>query len=447
MVKARFDSKRVASQSKKLATMQAQSLQLGGVMGILAADYKIIAALNSCMRLLAEFEARANKDDGPGFIRHSDITVAKSAAVNDSRLYTCRSPDLKEGFPIVEARQLGMIFLEALRLVPHLRSYRQQHEFMPLLQALLDVGDEFADVAADLEWFSGSDALPFICLSRCNSAVVALQSRISTTVFQMRAYTFYASVRDMVDERLRKLKKITGKSNQPSYLSVIDLFFHHEQNLARDYTPSYYQHQQHKTSFIQISCALDEFKNKVRKRKGLRYLSGFIASIKYSEVRGWHASVMLLFTYSKKIGYAASYTENHRGYHAHPYEFISEDVNADVKAVMDIWREEVSTEKGDSGQLIYPHASIHTPAFLCPLLPDINSQNHGLYFFSANMPAPHHADEALKREQEKLRPIVDAFDYLFISQCFMKFQAEPETTEDTKSPRRPKSRMMRSYSL
>ncbi|MGY6036536.1 hypothetical protein [Aeromonas sp. AE23HZ002T15] len=420
MAKARFNSKRVARQSKKLATMQVQSLQLGGVVGILTVDYTLMATLSRCIGLLAEFEARASEDDGPAFIRHSDMGSAQIAAANDSRLYLCRSPDLKEGFPIIEARRLGIVFLEALRLVPHLRSYSQQHELMPLLQALLDVRNDFLDVAADLRWFSGNDALPFICLSRWNLAVVALQSRISTSAFQRKAYSFYASVRDMVDGRVSKLRSLTHAPDKLSYLSVIDLFFHHERYPDVKDANTFFQHQRHKTHFSQIVQAVESLIAKLRKRKQLTFFDGVVVSIKYSEARGWYASAMLLFNYPERLA-----------------NNISERVHEAATAIMEIWCLEISAVDGKGGSPIYPHASIHTPAFLCPSLPVINSQNGRLYFFSANASEPHEND-ALTGEQEKLKPIVDALDYLFLSQCFMRYKVDLERSE---------SRMIRSYRL
>lgn len=317
-----------------------------------------------------------------------------------------------------------MVFLEVFKLLPYLRSYRQQHHFTPLIQALLDVETDFSDIAADLAWVNGIDIkslFPFACPERWNLAIAALQSAITTDTFVTEERSFYASVRSNVDMRLDKLRKHTTVIDMYSYLSVIDLFFHHERHPDSNKPSTFYQHQQHKTRFDQIVQAVDKWIEKLRKRKSLKFFGGVVVSIKYSEVRGWYASVMLLFQYTNQG---------------------IRDEHSDVNDVIDVWCSEIGNDEGKAGKPIYPYASIHTFAFLCPPIPVINNENSRLYFFSANATTPLPADDNSESDVQENHPIVDIFDHLFLSQCFMKYKGEPDAETDNA-----KRRMIRSYRL
>ena len=439
MAKVRFNPKGVARENKALVTMQVQFPDRQAV-HIQTIDNTIMARLANCIKLLMEFKSLSTTD-GPAFICHQDMASATLKSAKGSLLYRRQQPGSPDVEQVIEASPHGMVFLEVFKLVPHLQSYRQQHHFMPLIQALLDVDKEFSDVAADLVFFNGSHievALPFVCLERWNLAIAKLQSIITTEAFETEEWSYYASVRNKVDVRLDKLRSRTNATGKLPYLSVIDLFFHHENNPDSNKPSTFYQHQPYKTSFAQIAQAVNDFIEKLRRRKRLRHFEGVVVSIKYSEVRGWYASAMLLFNYPPEFAYITSYTENYAGYRTQAYAFTSVDVEAEVNAVMGIWRLEINAGEDESGKPIYPQACIHTPAFLCPFLPSTNGKDCRLYFFSANAPVLRKSGVRLIRVRRRFRAVVEVLDYLFLSQCFMKYKGDPHSSE---------RRMIRSYRL
>lgn len=294
---------------------------------------------------------------------------------------------------------------------------------MPLIQALFDVGRDFPAVASDMANINGHPVgvvLYSINIEQWNLAIRSYQSTISSPEFIEAEQSFYASVRDVVDTRVAKLRRYTNLPNTQSYLSLVDLYLLDEPYLDSNEPRTFCYSQSQKNQFSQITQAVEHWIEKLRKRKNLRNFVGVIVSCKFSEMKGWYGTAMLLFNYPEKH-----------------IDSFPESVYSDVDAAIDIWRTEINATKGQDSNPVYPYASIHTAAFICPHLPVINSQNVGLYFFSANA-SEHHGNEALKIEQEKLIPIVDALDYLFLSRCYMKYKTDPESHQ---------KRMIRSHRL
>lgn len=447
MSKVPFDSEKVADVNITRATMQVQNPN-GPTKQILTVDHTIMDILANCITLMTMFKKLSASIQGPAFICHDDMVQANLTLVKGSLFYQCHQPFSG----VVEARPHGVVFLKLFKLLPHLRSYRQQHRFTPLIQVLLDVETGFSDITAVLAWIDGINIkklLLFVCLERLNLAIAALQSAITTDTFVTEERSFYASVRSNVDMRLSKLRKHSTAIDTHSYLSVIDLFFHHERHPDSNEPSTFYQHQQHKTRFDQITQAVEKWIEKLRKRKSLNFFGGVVVSIKYSEVRGWYASAMLLFQYTSQplgpIPKTGGDTHLYSGTDVVAAPDANQDIrdeHSDVNDVIDVWCSEIGNGEGKAGKPIYPYASIHTFAFLCPPIPIINSKNSRLYFFSANATTPLPASDNSESDVQENHPIVDIFDHLFLSQCFMKYKGEPGAGVDSV-----KRRMIRSYRL
>lgn len=418
MAKEKFNPDVVARENQKKAISQVQ-LNDSCVERYRTDNNTTMAVLGISIRLLNKFRELSANVDGPAIIRHPYKPGVKQRFASDSETYRLRH--IKQE---IEVRRHGMLFFEVfIKFLPQLKTCRQQHQFTPLIQALLDVEKNFADVEFDMTRINGHSVgvvLRFINIEQWNLAIRSYQSTISTPEFIEAEQSFYASVRDVVDTRVAKLRRYTNLPDTQSYLSLVDLFFLSESDLDSNALSKVCYSQSQKTQFFQITQAVEQWIAKLKHRKSLGSIGGVVVSFKYSEMKGWFGSAMLLFNYPDK------YTNN-----------SFECANLDVDAALDIWRTEINATEGQDSNPVYPYALIHTTAFVCPHLPVINSQNSGLYFFSANA-SEHHGNEALKLEQEKLTPIVDAFDYLFLSRCYMKYKTDPES---------PQKRMMRSHRL
>lgn len=418
MAKEKFNPDVVARENQKKAISQVQ-LNDSCVERYRTDNNTTMAVLGISIRLLNKFRELSANVDGPAIIRHPYKPGVKQRFASDSETYRLRH--IKQE---IEVRRHGMLFFEVfIKFLPQLKTCRQQHQFTPLIQALLDVEQNFADVEFDMTRINGHSVgvvLRFINIEQWNLAIHSYQSTISTPEFIEAEQSFYASVRDVVDTRVAKLRRYTNLPDTQSYLSLVDLFFLSESDLDSNTLSKVCYSQSQKTQFSQITQAVEQWIAKLKRRKSLGSIGGIVVSFKYSEMKGWYGSAMLLFNYPDK------YANN-----------SFECANLDVDAALDIWRTEVNATEGQDSNPVYPYALIHTTAFTCPHLPVINSQNSGLYFFSANA-SEHHGNEALKLEQEKLTPIVDAFDYLFLSRCYMKYKTDPES---------PQKRMMRSHRL
>lgn len=421
MAKEKFNPEVVARENQKKANTQEQ-LNDSCVERYRTDNNTTMAVLGASIRLLNKFRELSANVDGPAIIRHPYKPGVKQRFASDSKYYRLRY--IKQE---IEVRLHGMLFFEVfIKLLPQLKTCRQQHQFAPLIQALFDVGQNFADVEFDMTRINGHSVgvvLNFINIEQWNLAIRSYQATISTEKFIEAELSFYASVRDMVDTRVTKLRRCTNLSDTQSCLSLVDLFFLDECDLDSNAPSKVCYSQSQKAQFSQITQAVEQWIAKLRKRKNLGSIGGVVVSFKYSEMKGWYGSAMLLFNYPDK------HTNN-----------SLECANLDVGAAMDIWRTEINATEDQDSNPVHPYALIHTTAFVCPNLPVINSQNSGLYFFSANA-SEHHGNEALKLEQEKLTPIVDAFDYLFLSRCYMKYITDPN------SPHKRMARMMRSYRL
>lgn len=421
MAKERFNPNIVAQENKKKTITQIQSGE-SCVQRYRTDNDTIISVLATCIKLLNKFRELSANVDGPAIIFHPHKSEAKRAFSSTSKIYLRR--DIRKN---IEVRQHGMIFFEVLiKHLSQLKSCREQYRFMPLIQALFDVEQDFPAVASDMANINGHPVgvvLYTINIEQWNLAIRSYQSTISSPEFIEAEQSFYASVRDVVDTRVAKLRCYTNLRDTQSYLSLVDLFLLDDPYLDSNEPRIFCYSQSQKIKFHQITQAVEQWIEKLRKRKSLRNFEGVVVSFKYSEMKGWYGSAMLLFNYPEK------YTDS-----------FSECVYSDVDTAMDVWRTEINATEDQDSNPVYPYAFVHTASFVCPHLPVINSQNDGLYFFSANA-SEHHGNEALKLEQEKLKPIVDAFDYLFLSRCYMKYQPASE------GPQKRTIRMLRSYRL
>lgn len=421
MAKERFNPNIVAQENKKKAIAQIQSGD-SCVQRYRTDNDTIISVLATCIKLLNKFRELSANVDGPAIICHPHKSEAKRAFASNSKIYLRR--DIRQD---IEVRQHGMIFFEVLiKHLPQLKSCREQHRFMPLIQALFDVEQDFPAVASDMTNINGHPVVAVlytINIEQWNLAIRSYQSTISSPEFIEAEQSFYASVRDMVDTRVKNLRKHTSVPDRRFYLSLVDLYLLDKPGLDSNTPRTFCYNQSKKIQFVQIVRAVEQWIEKLRHRKDPRNFEGVVVSFKYSEMKGWYGSAMLLF----------NYPETHT-------ESLPACVYSNVDAAIDIWCTEINAMEGQDNNPVYPYALIHTTAFICPHLPVINSQNIGLYFFSANA-SEHNGNEALKLEQAKLKPIVDAFDYLFLSRCYMKYQPASE------GPQKRTIRMLRSYRL
>ncbi|KAE9636625.1 hypothetical protein [Aeromonas veronii] len=424
MAKEKFNPEVVARENQKKAITKVQ-LNDSCVERYRTDNNTIMAALGASIRLLNKFRELSANVDGSAIIFHPYKSETKRVFASDSTVY--RRRDIQKD---IEVRRHGMIFFEVFtKHLPQLKMCQQQHQFTPLIQALFDVEKNSRAVEYDMTCINGHSVgvlLHFINIEQWNLAISSYQSTISTPEFIEAEQSFYASVRDVVDTRVTKLRRCTNLSDSQACLSLVDLFFLDESDLDSNAPSKVCYRQSQKTQFSQITQAVEQWIAKLRKRKNLGSIGGVVVSFKYSEMKGWYGSAMLLFNYPDK------HTNN-----------SLKCANLDVDTAMDIWRTEINATEGQDSNPAYPYALIHTTAFVCPHIPVINSQgsgnsqNSGLYFFSANA-SEHHGNDALKLEQEKLTSIVDAFDYLFLSRCYMKYKTDPES---------PQKRMMRSHRL